>query len=274
MNVCGLAHEHGGQVFRERDVELATVRKQLRGCLDPGADERVGQLGPRHADLDVLESKLCRGELGRERSQQLDAAVHVGGHRPRVVEGGREREAAVERDETEGGLEAGRPAAGGRDPDRAAAVGAERGIREPGRYRGGRAAARPSGQTTRGKRVGNGAEVRVLRGRAVGELVQVRLPDVDPAGRLGATHGLRARGRHVVGEEDGAIGRDELSRVEQVLDGEPPPGRGLIHLRRSREKDPVGRSHRHSLRSRGVQPTAWAQRSALIIRTSVAGSFT
>jgi hypothetical protein len=79
--------------------------------------------------------------------------------------------------------------------------------------------------------------VRVLRRGAKGELVQVRLADVDvacgfePADCLGG-----ARGK-VLGEQDRAVGRDEPGGVEEVLDGERD---ALARTLRSREEDPLG----------------------------------
>jgi hypothetical protein len=71
--------------------------------------------------------------------------------------------------------------------------------------------------------------MRVDRGDAVGELVQVRLADVDVARGLELTDGLRGLGRDVLSEEDRAVGRDEPGGVEEVLDRQPPLRRnGLV----------------------------------------------
>jgi hypothetical protein len=80
--------------------------------------------------------------------------------------------------------------------------------------------------------------VRVLRGDAVGELVQVRLADVRVAGGLEPDDGLGGAVGDVVGEDDRPVGRDEPGRVEEVLDREPDSERWLGG---PCEKDPVGR---------------------------------
>jgi hypothetical protein len=73
--------------------------------------------------------------------------------------------------------------------------------------------------------------VLVLGGRAEGELVQVRLADVDVAGRLEPPDRLGRLARDVVGEEDRAVRGDEAGSVEQVLDREPDPVAGRLRLR-------------------------------------------
>jgi hypothetical protein len=79
--------------------------------------------------------------------------------------------------------------------------------------------------------------VLVLGGRAVGELVQVGLADVDVARVLQQAHGRGGLGRYVLGEEDRAVGRDEPGRVEEVLDGERDPVADLLG---PREEDALG----------------------------------
>ncbi len=70
-------------------------------------------------------------------------------------------------------------------------------------------------------RVRDRAVVGVLRGDAVGELVQVRLADVRVSGRLEPPHRLGRLRRHVVGEHGRAVRRPHARRVEEVLDREP-----------------------------------------------------
>jgi hypothetical protein len=77
-------------------------------------------------------------------------------------------------------------------------------------------------------RIGDGAEVLVLRGRAEGELVQVRLADVRVARRLEPPYRLGRLARDMLGEQDRAVGRDEPGRVEQVLDRERDPLGGRL----------------------------------------------
>src|SRR2546425_1259500 len=108
-----------------------------------------------------------------------------------MVEAGGEREAAFERDEAVRRLEADDFAAGGRDGARAPGGGAEGGRGEPGGGGAGGPAARPAGDPSGRDRVRDGAEVGVLGGRPVGELVEVRLADVRVAALLEAGDDLR-----------------------------------------------------------------------------------
>ena len=235
MHVGDFPHERVADRCREREVDRLGI-EQCGRLADPLADEWRTAVVPRDADRDLA------GRLGFEfRGESLEHPRAVGdsaGHRPGVVEGGREREAPVERDEAVAGLEADDPAAGGGDPDRAARVGSERCVREPGGECGGRAAAGAAGRPSGRDRVGNRAEVRVLGGDAVGELVQVRLADVHVAGALEAHDRLGAPLGHVVGEEDRPVGRGQPGGVEEILDREPKPI-GLADLVRPREKNRV-----------------------------------
>ena len=237
VDVGDLAAEGVVEAVRERQLEPPPVREALRRGLDPGPDERVGELGPRDADLDVLERHLGRLEPGRQRLQHPLAALDVAGHRPHMVVARREREAALGRHEAPGRLEAGDAAARRRDPDRAAGVRAERRVGEPGRQCRRGAAARAAGDPAGRSGVRHGAEVLVLGGRAERELVQVGLADVRIAGRLQPPHRLGCLARDVVGEQDRAVGRDEPGRVEQVLDRERDPLAGLL---RAGEEDALG----------------------------------
>ena len=100
---------------------VAAAGKQRGGLLDPRADERVGVLRPGDRDLDLLERLERQGSNPGASARII--AVHSSTdprHRAGVVEARREREAALERDEPVGRLEADDAAAGGRDPDRAA----------------------------------------------------------------------------------------------------------------------------------------------------------
>jgi hypothetical protein len=71
----------------------------------------------------------------------------------------------------------------------------------------------------------------VLRGDAVGELVQVRLPDVRPAGSLEPLNGFGRPGRNVIAEYGRPVGRPDSGRVEEILDGEPAARRRTTQLR-------------------------------------------
>jgi hypothetical protein len=80
--------------------------------------------------------------------------------------------------------------------------------------------------------------VGVLGRHAVGELVEVRLSDVDVARALQPEDGLGRVSRDVVGKDRRPVGRGQAGGVEEVLDGKcDAPGR---KRRGSREEDPVG----------------------------------
>jgi hypothetical protein len=88
-------------------------------------------LRPGDRDLDLLERlERHRLEPGRERAHHRRAFLDRARHRAGVVHGRREREAALERNEPVGWLEADHAAACGRDADRAAGVRTERGVGE------------------------------------------------------------------------------------------------------------------------------------------------
>jgi hypothetical protein len=70
--------------------------------------------------------------------------------------------------------------------------------------------------------------VRVLRGDAVRELVEVGFADVDVTRGLEADDGLGASLGHVVGEDDRPVGRGQPGGVEEVLDGERDALRRLV----------------------------------------------
>jgi hypothetical protein len=137
-----------------------------------------------------------------------------------VVEGRREWKDALEGDETERRLEASDGATRGRNTDRATRVRAERRVREAGGEGRRRSSARTARDAPGGDRVGNGAEVGVLRRDPVGELVEVRLPDVDVAGAFQTDDSLGRAGRNVVGEDRRAVGRRQTGCVEEILDRE------------------------------------------------------
>ena len=144
-------------------------------------------------------------------------------HRPDRVEGGAEREHAVDRDAAPARLQADEPAAGGRQPDRAARVRGEAEVAETGgerrRVAAGRAAGRPAGM----RRVLHRPVPRVLARHAPGELVQVRLADDDGARADEALDRRRRPRRHVVGVDLRAVGRADPRGVDQVLDEQALP---------------------------------------------------
>ncbi|GBD17267.1 hypothetical protein HRbin26_02186 [bacterium HR26] len=138
-----------------------------------------------HADAQALHTATQRrlgiGNWNRARpavprvrpGQDLEEDRGVGHapcDRPEVVERPGERDRAVEADPAEGRLEPDQATERGRDPDRAAGIGAERRDRHPVRDRRGRAAARPTGIVIEVPRVARRAIVGVVRGPGVGEL--------------------------------------------------------------------------------------------------------
>jgi hypothetical protein len=117
-------------------------------------------------------------------------------------------------------FEAHHPTAGGRYADRACRVGAEPGVTQARGQCGCGSSAGTAGVATRVERIEDVAEVWVLRGDAVGELVQVRLADDGVAGRLEARDGLGGLFRDMVTEDRGAVSRPQPGGVEQVLDAQ------------------------------------------------------
>ena len=237
VDVCDLAHEDDADLAREREVELAAAREpgrrpraHVRGQEDLRCSSHAIPTSTSSSDSSSTGSKPS-ASARISSAQPADRARH----RPRVVEARREREAALERDEAEARLEADDPAAGRRDPDRAARVGAERGVGEAGGERGRRASARPAGHPAGKRRVRHGSVVGVRRGDPVRELVQVRLSDVrvagglEPAHRLGRLRRARARRRR------SSRTWSSTPPCRRVLDGEP---RAVRDRFRPRQEDP------------------------------------
>jgi hypothetical protein len=71
----------------------------------------------------------------------------------------------------------------------------------------------------------------VLRGDAVGELVQVRLPDVRPSGALEKLNCFGRPDRNVVAEDGRPVRGPDPGRVEEILDGETTARRRTAQLR-------------------------------------------
>ena len=245
------------------EVHVLDVREQRRGLLHAGADERVGDLRPGEGGAHVSGrgpgkpgQRAHRGRAGRDRAR----------HRPDRVEAGCEREDAVGGDQAPRRLEADDAAAGGGEADRARAVRPERDLAEARGEGGAVPAARPARDPARVERVDDGAEVRVVRGDAVGELVQVRLAHDRVARRLELRHARRRTLRHVVAVDRRPVGRDEPRRVDQVLDGERDPVRPLlrnreerpVRVRRLRRRSPRRRTSRRGGRARSRAGSARA----------------
>ena len=202
-----------------------------RSRVEAHPDERVGGVEPRGSHTERAELDRLHREARHERLHHRNAAADVPRHRPDVVEARREREDTVGRDEAVARLEPDDPAARRRNPDRAARIGAERRVRERRDECGRRAAARSAGGPAGRRRVRDRPVVEILRGDAVGELVQVRLANVCVAGLLEQPHGRSRLGRDVIGEHGRPIRRPHPGRVEQILHSEPDPTRGRLELR-------------------------------------------
>ena len=235
MHLGDLTHEHLQVAAASREVEPLPPREARGRRLDALADAPRGLVRPRNGDAKIAQRRLRRRlELRDERLHHGDALGDRSRHRPGVVVARRERPAALQRDEPVRRLEPDDAAVRGRDPDRAAGIRAERGIRESRRERRGGAAARAAGNASLANRIRNPAVVRVHGCDPVRELVKVRLADVDVARGLEQAHGLGRLLWYVLGEDRGAVGRDQSRGIEEVLDRERDAGR---RFSREREED-------------------------------------
>ena len=128
-----------------------------------------------------------RAHRGRRGSPSVRArsstwrAMHADG-----VERGRQRHGAGAADAAPGRLDGGDAAAGGRQPQRAAGVGAEAGGNGAVGDRGGRAGRRAAGDAGGVPGIAGVAQHVVVPRRAVGELGQMQRRDLQRAGRLEA----------------------------------------------------------------------------------------
>ena len=179
------------ELLELRDVPL---RRAVLRSGRPADRRRLRQ----QADRQPVQARLGHRRAGEHRPHERDVR-DARRHRPDRVERGTEREHAVDRDATPGGLEPDDAAARRRQPNRAARVGAEAEVAEPGGERRGVAARRAAGRTPRMRRVVHRPVPRVLARHAPRELVQVRLADDDRTGRRRAAAPPRrfasARGR-------------------------------------------------------------------------------
>ena len=138
----------------------------------PFRSSRRRQLDRRHVD----GGRVVLVAAGDDRVEER-AVAHVLRDGPDLVEGRGERDDAVARDGPVGRAQADVAAERARLLDRAAGVRAERPRREPGRDRGGRAAARAARDARRVPRVVRRPVGGVLGRRAHRELVRVRLAE-------------------------------------------------------------------------------------------------
>ena len=116
-------------------------------------------------------------------------------------------------------------------PDRAAGIGAEAELAEPGRERRRVAARRAAGRAPRQAGVLHRAVPGVLARDAPRELVQVRLADDDRARGDESLDGRRGAVGHVIGVDVRAVGRADAGGVDQVLDEQRPPVQRPRHAR-------------------------------------------
>ncbi len=125
MDVGDLAHEERGLgLVAQGEVEPGggAGRRPLRPRRGRGRAGRRARARRRRPRSSSSDSSSRRREPRHERAHQLDATLDRRRQRPDVVVARREWEAAVGRDEIEGRLEAGDPAPGSGDPDRASRV--------------------------------------------------------------------------------------------------------------------------------------------------------
>ncbi len=134
-------------------------------------------------------------DVEQQRGLDHRARQHPVGAEEGVAEVGAARDPAAAR------LEPDEPAAGRRDPQRAAAVVAVCDGHEPRRDRRGGAARRAAGGVVELPRVAGRAGMTRLRGRQDAELGQVRRPDHDEARVAQPAHEVRAVRRPVLGQE-------------------------------------------------------------------------
>ncbi len=181
----------------------------------PDPRRRVGG-GAGEAGVDQPQAELHRGHVGAERA-----------HR---VQGGSQRVDAVEGYPAPGGLQAGDPAAGRRDPHRTAGIGAEGHVRLPRRDRHRRAARGPAGYPPGVQRVRRGAQPRVDPAGRPAQLGQAGLADDPRPGSPGRRHHGRVpagRGR-LLRDRLAAGRRRQALDVDAVLDGQARPVAGRV----------------------------------------------
>ena len=270
MDVGHLAHEDA----RARAVGRAATRRsppreERGGRLDTRAHERVGELRPGDADPDLLERLDSAGSKSVRARRASARRRRRRGPSARRVVARRQRPAAVERDEPVRRLEADDAAAGGGDPDRAAGVGTERRVGEPGVS----AAADPPLEppATRPGRAGS------ARRRSAGSPRSCRTRTrAGSSCRRSRSRPPRAahRGGRRAGtwsaKIGGAVGRLEPGRVEQVLDRQPDARAGRLRLsqedasveREVEERDAEGAGEEQHEEAKSAQPRSRFFRSS------------
>ena len=145
---------------------------------------------------------------------------HFFGEGADLVQGGGVGHQPVTGDPAIGGLQAHHPAQGGGLPDRAAGVGAQRGDAQVRGHRRGRAPGGTAGNIIPVPGVAGGAEGRVFRGGAHGELIHVDLAQKHRPGpaQPGADGGVI--GGDEVRQDPGAAGGSETPGDHDVFEGQ------------------------------------------------------
>ena len=194
---------------------------QARDSLVAGGEEGIGGGGQR-----VPIAIVGAGE----RVQHQGGIAHRPRHGPGVREGLPSGQTGAGGHAAEGRLEPEDPAERGRDPDRAATIGAEGEGAEPRRHRRPRPAARPAGRARHIPRIARGAKEGVVGDALEPELRRVRLAHDDRAGGAEALHRYRVFLGHVVGEQPRTRGGAKAPCEDQILDGDGHPVEGAEGL--------------------------------------------
>ena len=218
--------------FHVAAERLELGRRVLAERLDGGIDGGVAEVR-RPRDVQALDLLVARAHVRARLTRQrvtvaiVGAGDHVEGQR-RVAHGPRDRSGDAEvfppgkrrmlRDAAPRRLEAVDPAEGRGDPQRAAAVGAERDRTEPARHGRRGAAARSARCHLEVPWVSGDAEQRVVGHGLVAELRRVGLAQEHRARRAQPARGDRVFFRHRVAEEPRAAGRAQAAREDHVLE--------------------------------------------------------
>ena len=163
---------------------------------------------------------------------QQGGVEHGAGAGPGLVQRGRQRDQPVAAHPAVRRLDADRAGDGGRLPDRAAGVGADRDRRLERRDRRRRAAAGAAGDAVEVPGVVGRAEGRVLGRAAHGELVHVRLAEDHDPGLAQAAHDRRVVRRPPALEDARAAGRGHALGGDDVLERERHAGQRTERLAR------------------------------------------
>ena len=230
VDIGDLAHEDRVGLVSARAAARRHGGAGSRGRrLDPLADQRVGERRSRRRRPRAPRAiQLAGSKPGASAASIRSHALDVARDRPGGVEARRERPAAVERDEPVRRLVARRrrsrrPGSGSSRPSRCRAP-RRRGPprpRPPSR-RSSRPRPGPGSAGSGRRRSAGSRRSSRTRTRAGSSCRRSR----SPRPRAAAPP-PRSR-RHVAGEDRRAVGRLEPGGVEEILDGQPDPGRGRL----------------------------------------------